>query len=143
MKTIEVVAAVIKKNGKFLATQRGYGDFKGMWEFPGGKMEEGETKKESLIREIREEMNAVINVDDYICTVEHDYPNFHLTMHTFLCELLKDNIELLYHNKDELEHESVRWLNANELDSVEWLPADIIVVDKLKSLLESNKKDIA
>ena len=133
MKTVEVVAAVIKKGNKILATQRGYGEFKGGWEFPGGKPIEGETKENALKREIREELNAIIDVNDYICTVEYDYPNFHLTMHTYFCTLLGDR--LVYHDEERLEHEAMKWLTKNELDSVDWLGADIEIVKKLKELL--------
>ena len=135
MKVVEVVAAVIKKDNKILTTQRGYGEFKGGWEFPGGKTEEGETKEEALVREIKEELNADIEVNDYICTVEYDYPNFHLTMHTYFCTLLNDNLELLYHDEERLEHEAMKWLSKEELDSVDWLGADIEIVKKLKELL--------
>lgn len=132
MKKIEVVAAVIKKDDKILATQRGYGEFKGGWEFPGGKPEEGETKEQALKREIKEELNADINVDDYICTVEYDYPNFHLTMHTYYCTLLGNKLENVYHDKDKLEHEDMKWLTMDNLDSVNWLNADIEIVKYLK-----------
>ena len=135
MKNIEVVAAVIKKGNYILATQRGYGDFKGGWEFPGGKPEAFETKEDALKREIKEELNADINVDNYICTVEHDYPNFHLTMHTYFCSLLNNNIELLYHDEERLEHEDMKWLNKENIDSVNWLDADIKIVKKLKKIL--------
>jgi 8-oxo-dGTP diphosphatase len=135
MKRVEVVAAVIVKDNKILATQRGYGEFKGGWEFPGGKPEANETKEEALKREIKEELNADIEVNDYICTVEYDYPNFHLTMHTYYCSLLNDNLELLYHDEERLEHESMKWLSIDEIDSVEWLGADIEIVKKLKKLL--------
>ena len=135
MKTVEVVAAVIKKGNKILATQRGYGEFKDGWEFPGGKPLEGETKENALKREIREELNALIDVNDYICTVEYDYPNFHLTMHTYFCKLLGDNLKLVYHDEERLEHEDMKWLTKNELDSVDWLKADIQIVNKLKELL--------
>lgn len=134
MKNIEVVAAVIKKDGKILATQRGYGEFKDGWEFPGGKPELGETKEEALKREIKEELNAIINVEDYICTVEYDYPNFHLTMHTYFCTLLSENLELVYHDEERLEHESMKWLSKDELDSVDWLGADIEIVNNLKKI---------
>lgn len=135
MKTVEVVAAVIKKGNKILATQRGYGEFIGGWEFPGGKPVEGETKENALKREIREELNALIDVNDYICTVEYDYPNFHLTMHTYFCTLLGDKLELVYHDEERLEHEDMKWLTKNELDSVDWLGADIEIVNKLKEIL--------
>ncbi|MBR5369807.1 MAG: (deoxy)nucleoside triphosphate pyrophosphohydrolase [Bacilli bacterium] len=135
MKTVEVVAAVIKKNNKILATQRGYGEFKGGWEFPGGKPIEGETKESALKREIKEELNALIDVNDYICTVEYDYPNFHLTMHTYFATLLGDKLELVYHDEERLEHEAMKWLTKNELDTVDWLGADIEIVKKLKEIL--------
>ncbi len=136
MKVVEVVAAVIKKDNKILATQRGYGDFKDGWEFPGGKPEGNETKEEALKREIKEELNADISVDNYICTVEYDYPSFHLTMHTYFCSLIKDNIELLYHDEEKLEHEAMKWLTIDEIDSVDWLGADIEIVNKLKEILK-------
>ncbi len=132
MKKVEVVAAVIKKGNKILTTQRGYGDFKGKWEFPGGKIENNETKEEALKREIKEELNVDIQVEDYICTVEYDYPIFHLTMHTFFCTLLSDKIELVYHDKENLEHESIKWLKKEELYTVDWLDADIEVINHLK-----------
>lgn len=134
LKKVEVVAAVIKKDNTILATQRGYGEFKGGWEFPGGKPEINEGKEEALIREIKEELNASIKVNDFICTVEYDYSNFHLTMHTYFCELLNDHIELVC-NGDKLEHESMKWLSKEQLDSVDWLGADIEIVKKLKELL--------
>lgn len=134
MKTIEVVAAVIKKSNKILATERGYGEFKGGFEFPGGKPENGETKEEALKREIKEELNADIEVNDYICTVEYDYPTFHLTMHTYFCTLLSDKLELVYHDEERLEHESMKWLTKEELDSVNWLDADKEIVKKLKNM---------
>lgn len=117
MKTIEVVAAIITKDGKFFATQRGYGEFKDGWEFPGGKIEPGETPEEALVREIKEELNADIKVGKLVDVVEYDYPEFHLTMHCFLCELNGEHLVLL-------EHEAARWLLHDELDSVDWLPAD-------------------
>ena len=135
MKQVEVVAAVIKKGDKILATQRGYGEFRGGWEFPGGKPLEGETKENALKREIREELNALIDVNDYICTVEYDYPNFHLTMHTYFATLLGDKLELVYHDEERLEHEAMKWLTKNQLDSVDWLGADIEIVNKLKEIL--------
>lgn len=124
MKQIEVVAVIIRKDDKIFATQRGYGDFKGWWEFPGGKIEQGETPEEALKREIREELSTEINVDCYLCTVEYDYPKFHLTMHCYICSLLTEALHLN-------EHEDARWLKGNELDSVKWLPADKIVVEQL------------
>ena len=125
MKQIEVVAAIIRKGDKIFATQRGYGDFKDWWEFPGGKMESGETPEEALVREIREELSTEISVDKFLCTVEYVYPKFHLTMHCYLCSL---QTEALHLN----EHEAARWLAKNELDSVKWLPADVMVVETLK-----------
>lgn len=123
---IEVVAAVILKDGRLFATQRGYGEWKDWWEFPGGKIEMGETHEEALRREIQEELSADINVDRFLCTVEWDYPKFHLTMHCYLCTLLKDALHLN-------EHEASKWLSRDELDTVCWLPADVQVVDTLKS----------
>ena len=124
MKTIEVTAAIIIKDGKVFATQRGYGDWKGWWEFPGGKMEAGETPQEALIREIHEELDAEIEIGELLDTVEWDYPAFHLTMHCYLCGIKAGEIELR-------EHKSARWLTAELLDSVEWLPADKEIVNKL------------
>ena len=117
MKRIEVVAAIIRKEGKVFATQRGYGEWKDWWEFPGGKMEPGETPEEALRREILEELSTEINVDELLCTVEYDYPAFHLTMHCYLCSLTTDDLHLN-------EHEAARWLAKDELNSVQWLPAD-------------------
>ena len=124
MKRIEVVAAIIRKGDKIFATQRGYGEWKDWWEFPGGKMEVGETPEEALVREIHEELSAEISVDEFLCTVEYDYPQFHLTMHCYLCSLKTDSLHLN-------EHEAARWLKNNELDSVKWLPADKIIVEQL------------
>ena len=126
MKQIEVVAAIIRKDDLILATQRGYGDFKDWWEFPGGKMEVGETPEEALKREIREELSTEINVDEFLCTVEYDYPAFHLTMHCYLCSLLSEALHLN-------EHEAARWLKLEDLDSVDWLPADLEVVETILS----------
>ena len=114
---IEVVAAILRKGDRIFATQRGYGDWKDWWEFPGGKMEAGETPEEALVREIREELDTEIRIDRFLCTVEWDYPQFHLTMHCYLCSLLKDALYLK-------EHEAARWLAAGDLHSVKWLPAD-------------------
>lgn len=124
MKTIEVVAAVIKKGDRIFATQRGYGDFKDGWEFPGGKVEPGESPQQALAREIREELRTEIQVDEYLCTVDHDYPKFHLTMHCYLCSILSGELTLT-------EHEAARWLALNEIWSVDWLPADVDVVKAL------------
>ena len=124
MNQIEVVAAIIQKEDKIFATQRGYGEWKDWWEFPGGKMEQGETPEEALKREICEELSAEINVDELFSTVDYDYPKFHLKMHCYLCTLLTDAMHLN-------EHESARWLAKDELDSVKWLPADKSIIDKL------------
>ncbi|MBP5229325.1 MAG: (deoxy)nucleoside triphosphate pyrophosphohydrolase [Bacteroidales bacterium] len=127
LKSIEVVAAVIVRDGSLFATQRGYGDFKDMWEFPGGKMESGETPQDALVREIREELDAEITVGDLIRVVEYDYPAFHLKMHCFLCSLNSDFILK--------EHESARWLTKKDLRSVNWLPADLSVIETLEKSL--------
>ncbi|MBQ2055949.1 MAG: (deoxy)nucleoside triphosphate pyrophosphohydrolase [Bacteroidaceae bacterium] len=125
MKTIEVSAAIIHdKTGRIFATQRGYGEWKDWWEFPGGKIEPGETPEEALAREIKEELNAEISIDKFVTTVEYDYPKFHLTMHCYLCSLTTDSLHLN-------EHEAAKWLTEEELDSVNWLPADLIVIEKL------------
>ena len=149
MKQIEVVEAIIRKavieqgqsdacinsaereqtrseikGDKIFATQRGYGEWKDWWEFPGGKMEAGETPEEALKREIREELSTEISVDEFLCTVDYDYPKFHLTMHCYLCSLLTEALHLN-------EHEAARWLSMSNLDSVEWLPADLIVIKEL------------
>ena len=151
MKQIEVVAAIIRKavieqgqsdasinsaereqarseikGDKIFATQRGYGEWKDWWEFPGGKMETGETPEEALKREIREELSTEISVDEFLCTVEYDYPKFHLTMHCYLCSLLTEALHLN-------EHEAAKWLTKDELESVKWLPADLRVIEVLKS----------
>ena len=128
MKTIEVVAAIIQHERKILATQRGYGDFKDGWEFPGGKMEPGETMQQAIIREIQEELGVTISPTKLVTTVEYDYPTFHLTMHCLLSTVVEGEIKLI-------EHEDAKWLTRETLDSVEWLPADIEVVEKLKQLL--------
>ena len=127
LKSIEVVAAVIVRDGSLFATQRGYGDFKDMWEFPGGKMESGETPQDALVREIREELDAEITVGDLIRVVEYDYSAFHLKMHCFLCSLNSDFILK--------EHESARWLTKKDLRSVNWLPADLSVIETLEKSL--------
>ena len=128
MKQIEVVAAIIRKGDKIFATQRGYGDFKDWWEFPGGKMEAGETPEEALKREIREELSAEISVDEFLCTVEYDYPAFHLTMHCYLCSLIGEALHLN-------EHEAARWLTKEQLDSVKWLPADMKVIEDVRTIV--------
>lgn len=124
MKRIEVVAAVICRDGKYFATQRGYGEFKDYWEFPGGKMEPGESREQALQREIREELDTEIRVEDFLMTVDYDYPAFHLTMHCFLCTVVSGRLELK-------EHESAMWLAPQDLRTVNWLPADEAVVEKL------------
>lgn len=126
MNHIEVVAAIIRKEDKVFATQRGYGEWKDWWEFPGGKIEQGETPEEALKREISEELSAEINVDELFITVDYDYPKFHLTMHCYLCTLQTNAMHLN-------EHESARWLAKDELDSVKWLPADKSIIEKLKT----------
>ena len=128
MKTIEVVAAVIKKEDSIFATKRGYGEFAGGWEFPGGKIEAGETAKEALIREIMEELDTLIDVGQLIDTVEYDYPSFHLTMHCFFCSIISGDLVLK-------EHEAAKWLKKEELFSVGWLPADLGLIDKIKEML--------
>ena len=126
MKHIEVVAAIICRDGLVFATQRGYGEWKDWWEFPGGKVEEGESREDALRREIREELNTEISVDRFVMTVEHDYPAFHLTMHCYVCHVLSGHLELL-------EAEDARWLREDNLSGVRWLPADRQVVDYLCS----------
>jgi 8-oxo-dGTP diphosphatase len=128
MKTIEVTAAIIIKDGKVFATQRGYGDWKGWWEFPGGKMEPGETPQEALRREIQEELDAEIEIGGLLDTVEWDYPAFHLTMHCFLCTLISESMHLN-------EHDDAAWLTAETLYSVKWLPADEGLIPKIESVL--------
>ena len=145
MKTIRVVAAIIKavndKNEPIIfATERGYGDFKGGWEFPGGKIEEGETPEEALKREIREELDTEVSVGRLIDTIEYDYPKFHLSMDCFFCEIIKGDLVLK-------EHEAARWLTKDELREVDWLPADITIIDEIEQemvreeeILKSKKK---
>ena len=125
MKQIEVVAAIIRKENQIFATQRGYGEWKDWWEFPGGTMEAGETPEEALKREIWEELETRIVVERLVETVEWDYPAFHLTMHCYLCHVESGHLELK-------EHEAAKWLNRDELESVRWLPADWEIVRKLK-----------
>ena len=127
MKVIEVVAAVIYKDGAYFTTQRGYGEFEGMWEFPGGKIEPGESRDVALKREIQEELGVDIAIENLLCTTEYDYPSFHLTMHCYLCSIASGEIELR-------EHKSALWLTSDRLKDVAWLPADKDVIDKLKTL---------
>ncbi len=124
MKTIRVVAAIIHKDGKIFATQRGYGAYKDYWEFPGGKIEAGETPEQALVREIREELATTIQIERFQTTVEYDYPEFHLSMDCFICTIVQGKLDLL-------EHESARWLSKEHLHDVNWLPADLLAVDKL------------
>ena len=128
MKTVRVVAAVIRKDDKIFATQRGYGEFKDGWEFPGGKIEEGEPPEQALAREIKEELNTEIQVGKLVDTIEYDYPKFHLSMDCFWCEIMQGGLELK-------EHEAARWLSKEDLYSVDWLPADVGVVERVKEEL--------
>lgn len=132
METIEVVAAIIRKGDRVFATQRGYGEWKDWWEWPGGKVEPGETHEQALVREISEELDTEINIDKYLYTVEWDYPKFHLTMHCYICSSLSEALHLN-------EHEAARWLTADTLGSVKWLPAD----DILLPLIEKELKNAA
>ena len=128
MKTVRVVAAVIRDKDKVFATCRGYGEFKGGWEFPGGKIEQGETSQEALVREIEEELETKIKVNDLIDTIKYDYPTFHLSMECFWCEIVKGNLVLL-------EAEAAKWLTKEELYSVDWLPADLLLIPKIEGNL--------
>ena len=128
MKRIEVVAAIIRKGDRIFATQRGYGDWKDWWEFPGGKIEPGETPQEALLREIREELETEIGIDKFLYKIEWDYPGFHLTMHCFMCFLLSDTLHLT-------EHEAARWLGKDHIHSVRWLPADEIILPMIEEEL--------
>ena len=125
MRSIEVVAGIITDSGKIFATQRGYGDYKDFWEFPGGKMEPGETPQQALARELREELSVEVDVGEFVCTVEYDYPGFHLTMHCFYCSVTGGTLTLL-------EHEAAKWLDMEQIHSVDWLPADVVVVNALE-----------
>lgn len=131
MKTIRVVAAVIRKDDRIFATQRGYGEFKDGWEFPGGKIEPGETPQQALVREIREELETELRVGDLIDTIEYDYPTFHLSMDCFWCEIVEGSLELK-------EHEAAKWLDRESLYTVDWLPADVGLVEKIKNKLDEN-----
>ncbi len=126
MKTVEVAAAIIIKDGNVFATQRGYGEFKDGWEFPGGKVEPGETPEKALSREIREELDTEISIGEHLCTVEQDYPGFHLKMHCYICSVVEGSLTLR-------EHEAAKWLDREHIWSVDWLPAD---VDAVKALCE-------
>ena len=128
MKTIEVVAAIIIRDGKIFATQRGYGEWKGWWEFPGGKIEPGECPQEALVREIREELDAEIEVGELLETIEWDYPDFHLKMHCFICSLVSESVHLN-------EHEAAAWLTRETLRSVKWLPADEGLVGRIRYII--------
>lgn len=130
MKNVKVVAAIIINNGKVFATQRGYGEFKDGWEFPGGKIEIGETPEQALVREIQEELDTQINVKEKIDTVEYDYPNFHLSMDCFMCNIIKGDLILK-------EHEAAKWLSKDELYSVDWLPADKGLIEKIKEHIKT------
>ena len=131
MKTVRVVAAIIIENGKVFATQRGYGEFKDGWEFPGGKIEQGETPEEAIVREIKEELDTVVEVGELLDTVEYDYPNFHLSMDCFICKIKSGNLVLK-------EHESAKWLTKGILRSVEWLPADEGLIGKIEKYLKED-----
>lgn len=125
MRQIEVVAAIIVKDHKVLATQRGYGEWKDFWEFPGGKIDAGETPEEALRREIKEELDTEIAVGELFTTIDYDYPTFHITMHCYLCTIENGSLTLL-------EHEAAKWLSLEQLDSVTWLPADLLVIAELQ-----------
>lgn len=125
MKTLEVVAAVITDNNKVFATQRGYGNYKDKWEFPGGKVEAGEYPEEALVREIKEELDTFIKVEHFLCTVEYDYPEFHLTMHCYRCSVIEGQLVLK-------EHEAAKWLDMDDLWGVDWLPADVKVIEAVE-----------
>ncbi|MFI3236666.1 MAG: (deoxy)nucleoside triphosphate pyrophosphohydrolase [Lachnospiraceae bacterium] len=128
MKTIQVVAAILRDGNKILATQRGYGEFAGGWEFPGGKVEAGESKEEALKREIKEELEVDIELEEFVHTIEYDYPTFHLSMDCYFAKVVRGDIVLT-------EHRSAKWLTADTLMSVEWLPADVSLIERLKELI--------
>ena len=131
MKTVEVVAAIIRDGNKIFATQRGYGDYKDGWEFPGGKIEPGETPQQALVREIKEELDTEVAVGDYLTTIEYDYPAFHLSMQCFWCKIVEGALVLK-------EHEAAKWLNAADLDSVAWLPADQMIIEMIKKQIDES-----
>lgn len=128
MKNIEVVAAILRKDDRIFATEKGYGEFKGYWEFPGGKVEPGESLEEALRREIREELQVEINIEEKCTALDYDYPHFHLTMHCYFCSILSGEIKLV-------EATDGRWLKEDELNTVNWLPADISLIEELKKCL--------
>jgi 8-oxo-dGTP diphosphatase len=128
-KTINVVAALIRDGKRVFATERGYGNYKGWWEFPGGKVEPGESPEDALVREIREELDSEISVDEYISTIEYDYPEFHLSMRCYWCSLISGDLVLK-------EAEDARWLDVETIDSVKWLPADITLIDEIRKRME-------
>ena len=128
MKTIEVVAAVIRDGNKVFATQRGYGEFKDGWEFPGGKLEPNETPEDALIREIREELDTEITVGDLIGVIDYDYPNFHLKMYCYFCSISDGNLTLK-------EHEAAKWVTVDTIDTIDWLPADVTIIPVIKEYL--------
>lgn len=127
MKTVRVVAAIIIENGKVFATQRGYGEFKDGWEFPGGKIEPGEIPEEAIVREIKEELDTEVEVIELLDTVEYDYPNFHLSMGCFICKIKSGDLVLK-------EHEAAKWLTKDTLGSLEWLPADMGLVGEIENI---------
>lgn len=131
MKTVRVVAAIIINDGKVFATQRGYGEFKDGWEFPGGKIDAGETPEEALVREIKEELDTEVEVKELLETVEYDYPKFHLSMDCFICKIKAGELVLK-------EHEALKWLTKETLDSVEWLPADLGLIEKIENYLRED-----
>ena len=131
MKTVRVVAAIIIENGKVFATQRGYGEFKDGWEFPGGKIEPGETPEEAIVREIKEELDTEVEVIELLDTVEYDYPNFHLSMGCFICKIKYGDLVLK-------EHEAAKWLTKDTLGSLEWLPADMGLVGEIEKYLKED-----
>lgn len=125
VKSIRVSAAVIHRDGKIFATKRGYGEYKGKWEFPGGKREEGESGEEALYREIKEELDSKVKIERLICTTDYDYPTFHLTMDVYLSTLIEGKLTLL-------EHEDAKWVSLDSIDNLDWLPADWSVIDEIK-----------
>lgn len=131
MKTINVVAAIIRKEDKIFVTQRGYGEFKDGWEFPGGKIEDNETPENALVREIKEELNTLIKVDNYLDTIEYDYPKFHLSMKCYICSIVEGNLDLL-------EAEDGKWLDKDNIKTLNWLPADLTLIDKVIDYLKNN-----